>query len=70
MNILKGIGAKVRSETIEHARNKSSIFSKKKTWKKILGITAGTAFAWVMGGPVGGLGALGTNVIFVAIEDP
>ena len=37
---------------------------------KILAITAGTAFTWIMGGPVGGLGALGTSVIFVAIEDP
>jgi hypothetical protein len=70
VNILKGIGAKVKSEVIEHARDKSLIFKKKKTWKKVLAITAGSAFAWVLGGPIGGLGALGASTIYVAIEDP
>jgi hypothetical protein len=31
---LKGIGAKVRSEIIEHARNKSSIFARRRLGKK------------------------------------
>jgi hypothetical protein len=70
VNILRGIGAKVKSEVIEHARDKSLLFKKKKTWKKVLAITAGSAFAWVLCGPIGGLGALGTSAIYVAIEDP
>ena len=70
VNILREIGAKVKSEVIEHARDKSLLFKKKKTWKKVLAITAGSAFAWVICGPIGGLGALGTSAIYVAIEDP
>lgn len=70
VEILRRSGSKVKKVIKEYGQEKYAVFRKRKTWKKVISRAGGAAFAWALGGPVAGLGALGAASISVAVEDP
>jgi hypothetical protein len=70
VEILKKIGAKVKSEVVDFGQTKRAAFGKKQTWKKVLAKVAGAAFIWIVGGPLAGMASFGVAGLNVVIEDP